>query len=374
MNMIEYMTAHRQEALELLITLAQIPAPSGQEDRRAAFCKDWLERHGAKGVYIDPAKNVVYPIGCTDDRPLVVFMAHSDVVFPDTQALPLTIGDGRIYCPGVGDDTANVVALLMAARYVTEEKLQPKDCGVLFVVDACEEGLGDLKGCRRIMADYGSRMARFYALDDKSAHGVHRAVGSRRFRVEVTTQGGHSFSNFGRPNAIGELAALITRLYQVQVPDIGRTTYNVGTVTGGTSVNTIAQSAEMLYEIRSDEAEGMELVQAQFDAALAACAKDGVTWTVTKVGDRPCGGAVDEMTQSQMMARAEAAMQRHYGHGIDFGPGSTDCNLPLSMGIPAICIGCLDGAGAHTRQEYLEIDSLYPGLCVAAELVLHHFE
>ena len=130
----EFLDAHQEEALELLMKLAQIPAPSNHEELRAAFCRDWLERQGAKGVYMDEALNVIYPVGCCTEGPLVVYMAHSDVVFPDRSPLPLRISGGRIFCPGIGDDTANAVALLMTAKYLASRKLSPREGGVLLVI------------------------------------------------------------------------------------------------------------------------------------------------------------------------------------------------------------------------------------------------
>ena len=140
-----YLEAHQQEAYELLLELAQIPAPSNQEEKRAEFCRNWLEKQGAEGVYIDEALNVIYPVGCSEHSDLAVFMAHSDVVFPDTEALPLKVEDGKICCPGIGDDTANVVALLMTAKYIAQNHLKPEGRGVLLVVNSGEEGLGNLK-------------------------------------------------------------------------------------------------------------------------------------------------------------------------------------------------------------------------------------
>lgn len=372
-EILDYIQAHEQEALELLIELAQIPAPSHQEQLRAEFCKAWLERQGAEGVYIDEALNVVYPIGCTENNGLAVFMAHSDVVFPDTDPLPLTMEDGRIHCPGVCDDTANVVAMLMAAKYIATHKLQPADCGVLLVVNSAEEGLGNLKGCRKIMADYGHRICEFVTFDDKNGQGVDRAVGSMRYRVVVETEGGHSFSNFGNANAIAQMAELISDLYKVEVPPYGKTTYNVGTVSGGTSVNTIAQQAEMLYEFRSDEREGLSYMQQRFSEVVDAYRAKGVRITVETVGDRPCGGEIDLAVQAAMKQRADAAAMRYLGRPMRFKTGSTDCNIPLSMGIPSICVGCCDGDGCHTREEYLDISGIYPGLCMAFDLILYWF-
>lgn len=372
-QILRYIEAHDQEALELLIRLAQIPAPSHQEQQRAAFCKQWLEDQGAEGVYIDEACNLIYPIGCTEENDLMVFAAHSDVVFPDTEPLPLRVEDGRIHCPGVGDDTACVVALLMAAKYIAENKLQPKACGLLLVVNAAEEGLGNLKGTRKLMSDFGSRIREFITFDDRHGHGVNRAVGSRRYRIEIDTEGGHSFGAFGNRNAIAYLASLINTLYTIKVPDKGTTTYNVGTISGGTSVNTIAQHAEMLYEFRSDEQESLAIMEKHLNAAVEFYRTKGVTVTVTCVGDRPCSGPVDEEKMQQMMDRASAASVRCCGKPIVFARGSTDCNVPLSLGIPAICVGCYEGKGSHTREEFVEIDSLQPGICLAFDLILHHF-
>ena len=368
--MMKYIESHAAEAQQLLIDLARIPAPSNHEERRAQFCLDWLRLKGAEEAYIDEALNVICPVGDTGENDLMVYMAHSDVVFPDTAPLPLKIENGRIYCPGVGDDTANTVALLTAAGYIAEKKLMPKSCGVLLVINSGEEGLGNLKGSRKIMADFGSRVKEFITFDGNANAIVTRAVGSRRYRVTVTTEGGHSYGKFGAPNAIAQLAQLITRLYQVQVPPIGKTTYNVGTISGGTSVNTIAQSAEMLYEFRSDEREGLAYMQAQFDAIVEEFRASGVQIQTKVVGDRPCGLDVDN---SALALRAAKAVEAHYGFSPALTSGSTDCNVPLSMGIPAICPGCVRGAGAHTREEYVEINSLMPGLKVAFELILYHF-
>ena len=369
-NILQYIDSNAESAQQLLIDLAQIPAPSNQEEQRAAFCLSWLHAHGASNAYIDSALNVIYPIGDTGENDLMIFMAHSDVVFPDTTPLPLRIENGRIYCPGVGDDTANAVALLTAAGYIAEHGLTPNNCGVLLVINSGEEGLGNLKGSRQIMSYFGSRVKEFITFDGNATAIVDKAVGSRRYRVRVTTEGGHSYGRFGAPNAIAQLSNLISRLYEIKVPPIGKTTYNVGTISGGTSVNTIAQSAEMLFEFRSDEREGLSIMQSHFDRVVEEFCQNGVQIEVAVVGDRPCGLPVDN---SQLKSRAAAAVKRHYGFDVVFTPGSTDCNVPLSMGIPAICPGCVIGSGAHTREEYVELGSLLPGLKVAFELILHHF-
>ena len=369
----DYVEAHREEAFALLTELAQIPAPSNHEEKRAEFCRAWLKWQGADDVYIDEALNVVYPVGCDGDKPITVYMAHSDVVFPDLKPLPLRIDKNRLFCPGVGDDTANVVALLTAAKYVIEKKLLPRNEGVLFVINAGEEGLGNLKGSRAIIERYGSRIKEFITFDGYAKNVTFRAVGSARYRVEIETEGGHSFGKFGNRNAIACLASLIDTLYQIKVPTGGKTTYNVGTISGGTSVNTIAQHAEMLYEYRSDVPEHLETMEQSFRAAIEGCRANGLDVRVTLLGKRPCGIAIDETAQSALVSRAEKAVSRYFNLIPSHTSGSTDCNIPLSIGIPSVCVGCVSGGGAHTREEYVEIDSLAPGLCTALELILSHF-
>ena len=368
-----WIEAHRQEHLNLLLTLAQIPAPSNREEKRAEFIKNWLDASGAKGAYIDEALNVILPVGVTADNPLVVFAAHSDVVFPDTTPLPLRMEEGKIFCPGVGDDTASVAALLMAAKYITEKQLLPKGCGVLLVIDSGEEGLGNLKGTRKLFGDLGHRIREFISFDGVQCRSVDRAVGSMRYRIAINTEGGHSYGAFGNRNAIAYLASLIDTLYTIKVPPLGKTTYNVGTISGGTSVNTIAQHAEMLYEFRSDEAEALTIMERHLNAALEFYRAKGVRVTSELVGHRPCSAAVDAQRMDALRLRAVEATARHYDRELRFTAGSTDCNIPLSLGIPAICVGCYDGAGAHTREEYVLQESLLPGLRFALDLILQSF-
>lgn len=372
-EIIEYIDAHQKEAYDLLIELAQIPAPSHHEEKRAEFCKNWLIAQGAEGVYIDEALNVIYPIGCEGDGPINVYMAHSDVVFPDTEPLPLKIENGRIYCPGVGDDTANAVALLTVAKYIAQNKLKPAGEGLLLVINSCEEGLGNLKGSRKIMDDFGSRVHEFVTFDGSARKITNKAVGSKRYRIEITTEGGHSYGAFGNRNAIAYLASLIDTLYTIKVPNRGKTTYNVGIISGGTSVNTIAQNAEMLYEFRSDDCDDLAEMERHLAAALEFYRAKGIGVHCDLIGDRPCASGIDEKGELALMERTAKAVNCNFGFKPAFASSSTDCNIPMSLGIPSVCVGCIIGAGMHTREEYVEISSLRPGLGLAFEMILHHF-
>ena len=377
-EILEHIEASSQEALELLMELGKIPAPSNNEEKRAEFCKNWLDKQGAKGVYIDEALNVVYPVGNVENGPVAVFMAHTDVVFPDAGQLPMRIEDGKLYCPGIGDDTIHLAALLMAAKYIAQNNLQPKNCGMLLVANAGEEGLGNLKGCKKIMEKYADRVTEFVTFDGPFGPNTTGgkiatvAVGSKRYKIEIDTEGGHSYSKFGNRNAIAYLASLIDTLYTIKVPTRGKTTYNVGLISGGTSVNTIAQHAEMLYEFRSDNREDLAEMEEHLNAALAFYATKGIKITTTVVGNRPCGIEVDAERHNALIRRAQTAVEKYFGFIPATGSASTDCNIPLSMGIPAIELPCGRGFGAHTREEYIEIDSQVPGIKLAFEMILYH--
>ena len=368
-----YIQAHEQETYELLKTLARIPAPSGQEEKRMEFCRDWLIACGAKGVYTDSAKNVVYPVGVEDGKPLAVIMAHMDVVFPDQEELPLEEKDGKVYCPGVGDDTANLAALLMCAKYIAKKQLESPTWGVLLVCNSCEEGLGNLKGSRKICEDYKGRIKEFISLDGQLDKVVCRAVGSHRYKVTIKAQGGHSYGCFGNTNAIAQMAGVISDLYQIKVPSYGKTTYNVGTITGGTSVNTIAQEAQMLCEYRSDDIRGLEEMKRKFEEIFESHRKKGEELIVELVGERPCASGVDAEKQEQFADEACQMLTSLTGKETGKESGSTDCNIPLSMGILSICFGTYLGNGAHTREEYIWKESLKPGYRAAFLTVLRYF-
>ena len=355
--------AARDEQLAFLSALAPIPAPSRKEDRRVAFLLEKLPGLGIEGAYADGAKNVIIPYGVEAGGDIVVIMAHTDVVFPDETPLPYAEDETTIRCPGIGDDTARLVQMLFALRHFARRGARP-GVGALFVANACEEGLGNLAGSRAICDAFGDRIRAFVSIDASSGHAVNRAVGSERHQVAVSTRGGHSWSDFGNRNAIAEAAALIQDLYGQQVPaaEGERTTYNVGLVSGGTSVNTIAERASFLYEYRSTSRECLATMRGEFGRIVDAHRAEGVAIEVECVGERPCGGGVDPERQGALEAIADAANRAIFGAPLRFGAGSTDANIPLSRGIPALTVGSCVAPGAHTREERLEKASLVPGL------------
>ncbi|MCR5809214.1 MAG: M20/M25/M40 family metallo-hydrolase [Clostridiales bacterium] len=364
--------------VELLKTLAAIPAPSHHEEKRVEFITGLLRGWGAEGVYTDEAKNVCVPFGIDEGTSdITVYSAHTDVVFPDTEPLPVREEDGRLFAPGIGDDTANVTAILTLIRYILETGRKPKS-PVLFVLNSCEEGLGNLKGVRQIMKDNAGRIKELVSFDCTFEDGmIVKAVGSERWRVNAKTQGGHSFGDFGSPNAIHRMSELVTALYSQQLPDISgvKTTYNVGMINGGTSVNTIAPSCEILYEYRSDDRIALAFMRERFQELMWDAQGRGAEFSAELIGERPCGGRVDRDAYDALLARCETAITSVRSGNVKRGMGSTDANIPLSLGVPAVTFGLYSGKGEHTRDEWLEIDSLRDGLKIAFELVLKaHFE
>ena len=306
----------------------------------------------------------------------MVFMAHTDTVFPNMEPMPFYEDETTFRCPGVCDDTTNLAVLMLCAKYMMTHNIKPHT-GVLFVANSCEEGLGNLKGCRAIVAKYGSRMDALVTFDGFRLDKItNQAVGSHRYRVTVKTEGGHSFGAFGNRNAIAVLSSMIGTLYSVKVPQEGtsKTTYNVGTIQGGTSVNTIAQEAEMLYEYRSDNRNCLAKMEDMFAKVVDAYRATGVEIEVEKVGDRPCGGFVDPDAQEKLNGMSAESIRRVTGAEPMYLSGSTDCNIPLSVGIPSVCLGLCVATGAHTRTETLYLSSLPQGSCFCMDFLCHFFD
>lgn len=367
---LQYIEENREALPGLLDTLCRISAPSHHEEKRAEFCRAYLENAGAKGVYIDEALNVVYPFQAEGKNDLTVFMAHMDTVFGESVPLIPEIRDGKVYCPGVGDDTASVVCLLTAARCLAQG-IAKTDRGLLLVCNSCEEGLGNLKGVRTLMEQYQGRIREVVSFDSSRDLICNQPVGSLRYRVTAHTGGGHSFSNFGNQNAVAALASIISELYTLKIPSGELSTYNVGTIRGGTTINTIAQEAEMLFEYRSISAEALVRLKDFFFSTLEKHRGNGLELTTEIVGERPCMGDVDPRKQRELTERCCSVAAEVTGTRPKPECGSTDSNLPLSLGIPSVTAGLHVGGGAHTLGEWLELSSLDTALTLCLAMILN---
>lgn len=350
----------------LLKELCLIPAPSHHEEKRADYCKKIFESFGAENVYIDSAKNVVFPINCDNSNNILVIEAHTDTVFPDTEPMPYKEENGKIFCPGVGDCTIGVVDVLLLAKYIIENKIVPKK-GLLLICNSCEEGLGNLKGTRQIFEDYKGRIEKFVTFDAGYTHIYDNSVGSSRFEVTIKTEGGHSLDDFGNKNAVAEMAKIISEIYDIEVPNDGshKTTYNVGVMEGGTSVNAIPQSAKMLCEYRSDYIESLSYMSEKFNGIFNRAKKSGIDIEVKIIGERPCPNNLDPKKEQELADICKRVTEPIKGKEILTESASSDCNIPHSLGVPAVAVGVADISKEHTRQEYVSADTLQPGLLSA---------
>jgi acetylornithine deacetylase/succinyl-diaminopimelate desuccinylase-like protein len=223
------------------------------------------------------------------------------------------------------------------------------------------------------MEAYKGRVKTMVSFDGSLDHFVNYAVGSTRYKITIKTEGGHSFAKFGNKNAIAYMASLIDTLYKVKVPKGGKTTYNVGAIKGGTSVNTIAQEVEMIFEYRSDVREHLASMMDFFDSIITAYRKMDLDIKVDILGIRPCMGDVNKEEQAAFEKKLAEAIAVYNGKEPSFDSGSTDANIPFSQGVTACTVGVYMGGGAHTREEWVDISSLKVGYPFAMAIILDNF-
>lgn len=362
MNPKTYIEEHFEECKQLLKKLVQIPAPSYHEEQRALFIKQWLHEVGyQEEVIVDEHYNVIVECSKSTDS-ISLVMAHIDTVFNDLQTIEFREEDSYLHAPGIGDDGANVVLGLMLLKYCKEMHIDLNP--YVFVFNVCEEGLGNLAGSKAIYERYQGRIIDMVSFDCYYDEIFNQAVGSIRYKITVNTKGGHSYFDFPEKNAIVEACSLIEGLYHLDYQPQERTTYNVGTIQGGTSVNTIAQEAHFLFEIRSVNAQDLHSMQ-QLAEVLLNTQKEGVTCSYEIIGVRPCDDDLEKEVIDQMTKQAQQAIQSFYKGPLTITSGSTDCNWFLSKGIPSICFGLCLGDGAHTLEEKIQTESLKNGFQIA---------
>jgi len=367
----EYVEEHKQEAVSLLEELGKIPAPSYHEEKRAEFCKEWFIKQGGNEVWIDEAKNAICAIDCEKHEEIVCFMAHTDIVFDDQDELPMRRENNILYAPGIGDDTANLVNLMMSAKFILQNKPQLNK-GILIVANSCEEGLGNLEGCKTIFKNFGDRIKEFYSFDGYMSQCTSIPVGSYRYKISVQEDGGHSYLDFGNENAIYTMTSLIQNLYEIEVPTEEKTTFNVGHIQGGSTVNSIAEEATILYEYRSSSQKCLSIMEEKFNKVIANFEKSDKRITVDTLGIRPGKGEFDEEKLKYWTEKNIDIIKMYYDGPIDQRPFSTDANIPLSQGVLANTIGTIVGSGAHTRDEWVNLNSVPKGMSIALALILQY--
>jgi acetylornithine deacetylase/succinyl-diaminopimelate desuccinylase-like protein len=350
--------AYHEDLVQLIIRLCEIASPTFQEGPRASAVAEELRALGLQEVQVDEVNNVTGILPGREPGPTFLLDAHTDTVFPAGTDVRVRREDGKLRAPGVGDDTANLASALFLLRLV-------RDCGLplsgtlIFSGTAGEEGLGDLCGIKAVMQRLAGRVDYVLALDGQLGRITDQGVGSHRFKIAVKAQGGHSWADFGAPSAIHALGAAIARISRLNVPEHPRTTFNVGRVSGGTSVNTIAESADMLLDMRSVSAEELTRLEACVMALLPDVEREyGVHIERQLVGDRPAGSKADTAWMVDTIRQVHQAL----GIKTQSNASSTNANVPLSQGIPAVVIGTYTGKGTHRLEEWIDERSVVLGM------------
>lgn len=352
--------ADYRSTLATAIEIQQVPAPTFAERPRSSLVSQRMQALGLHDVEIDELGNVYGRRPGQRDRPALLVSAHLDTVFPVETDLSIRYEGDRVYGPGIGDNSAGLAGLLRLAE-VYQRFDVPTASDIWFVANVGEEGLGDLRGMRAVIDRLRTQLGAVVVIegcDFGSLH--HQAIGVRRFRIEASGPGGHSWGNFGTPSAIHVLVRLAARLTELNVPLSPRTTFNIGTISGGTSVNTIAQHASMLLDLRSVSSAALaDLVNEVYRLVEeAALEQPEVHLQLIKVGDRPSGA----IPREHPLVQAAVAAYQMVGAQISFQQSSTDANIPLSLGMPAVCVGLTDGGNAHRTDEYILPANLSRGM------------
>lgn len=352
-----------RRVLERAVAIQQIPAPTFHESQRAAYIQSCFEQEGLLDVQQDSLGNVYGRLpGSGGGRPLIV-SAHTDTVFPPSTDLAIQWSAEKIYGPGIGDNSLGVAGLFGLIWQARQANL----LGDLWLVaNVGEEGLGDLKGMRAVVDRFGAGVRAYLILEGMALGQVyHRALGVQRYRITARTSGGHSWIDYGRPSAIHHLAGLVNSLASLNLPREPRTTLNVGVISGGTTVNTIASEAWLELDLRSEGEQALRNLVARVQTITADAQRADVLFESEQIGQRPAGSL---SPRHPLVALAMRCLEEQ-GLKPTLTIGSTDANIPLSRGYPAVCIGLSTGQGAHTLHECINTAPLAAGLAQLSALV-----
>ena len=343
--------------VEDIVAITQVAAPPFKEEARAKAFAEMLRKRGLDPK-IDEEGNVLALRKGTQPGPVVVVAAHLDTVFPEGTDVTVRREGTKLMAPGVGDDSAGLATLLALIDAMNAGKVQTRS-DILFVGDVGEEELGNLRGMKALFRDH-TDIDGFISIDGLGIDRVvNQATGSHRYEFTFKGPGGHSFQEFGLPSAIHAMGRAIAKIAELQPPSDPKTTFTVGTVTGGTSVNAIAAEARMAVDMRSNstdellklEARLLELVKEAVADENARWKSDKMTVEAKLIGDRPAGGVAMDSPIVQATQRAVSAVTR--GPRPTFAGSSTDSNIAMSLGIPAVTIGGGgEGGNWHSRNEW----------------------
>jgi tripeptide aminopeptidase len=351
------------------VRITEIPAPPFQEAARASAVRTLLAQSGLN-VQIDKTGNVIGELPGANEKEIVMLTAHLDTVFPPGTNVQVRREGERLSAPGISDNGTGLAALISIARAIHESQIKPRRT-ILFVADVGEEGEGNLRGMRALVDTYRSELKAAVVMDGSGTdHVTTKALASRRLEVLITGPGGHSWSDFGMPNPINALVRGSIRFINTKVPASPRTTFNLGQIEGGTSVNSIPYEAKLKVDVRSESEDELGRLESALREAVAAGVRDEMEsardrskgkldWKIDVLGTRPGG----ELPANSPLLAALRAADDYVGNQSRIERSSTDANIPLSNGIDAISIGAGgNGGGAHSLQEWYEPSGREMGL------------
>jgi tripeptide aminopeptidase len=342
------------------IRLSEIPAPEFGEGPRGELLKKLFEPNGLK-VRVDKIGNVIGERAGSDSKNVVLLVAHLDTVFPAGTDVTVKHEGTRLIAPGISDNGAGLAALAGLARALSEARVRTTRT-IVIAGNVGEEGEGNLRGIRALVESYGARLSAVIAVDGASIdHITTQGIASRRFEVSITGPGGHSWSDFGAPNPITALSRGIVKFSAIHIPDDPRSSYNFGFIEGGTSVNSIPARAAVKIDLRSEEEAELNRMEAALRDAMQAglrdetsanhAANDSLQVSFRSLGARPAGKIPDDAPLVETIRNVD----RFLGNRSRLERSSTDANIPLSQGIPAVALGGGGkGSGSHTLTEWYD--------------------
>jgi acetylornithine deacetylase/succinyl-diaminopimelate desuccinylase-like protein len=342
------------------IRLTEIPAPEFKEARRGEALKKLFEANGLR-VRVDKIGNVIGERPGASAKEIILLVAHLDTVFPNGTNVTVKHNASRLEAPGIADNGAGLAALVAVSRALSEGRVRTTKT-LVFAGDVGEEGEGNLRGIRALVDEFGPRLSAVIAIDGPSTeHVTTQGIASRRFEVTITGPGGHSWSDFGVPNPITAISRGIVKFSSIRIPDDPRSSYNFGVIEGGTSVNSIPARAIVKIDLRSEEEPELDRLERALRESMQAGMKDEMNASrtggdslrleITSLGARPSG----KLPEDSPLLETVRNVDRFLGTRSRIERSSTDANIPLSQGIPAIAIGGGGkGSGSHTLNEWYD--------------------
>lgn len=357
---IEWIDKNTGWVTEQQIRLTEIPAPEFKEARRGEALKKLFESNGLR-VRVDKIGNIIGERPGSTSKDVILLVAHLDTVFPAGTNVTVKRNGTRLEAPGIADNGAGLAALVGVSRALAEARIRTVKT-LVFAGDVGEEGEGNLRGVRALVEELGSRLSAVIAIDGPSTeHITTQGIASRRFQVSIAGPGGHSWSDFGAPNPITALSRGIVKFSSIRVPDDPRSSYNFGVIEGGTSVNSIPSRAAVKIDLRSEEESELDRMESALRDSMQAGVKDEIAagrsssdslqLEITSLGARPSG----KLPEDSPLLETIRSVDRFLGTRSRLERSSTDANIPLSQGIPAIAIGGGGkGSGSHTLAEWYD--------------------